>query len=132
MIRQVTGKMRVAPRQSLRRGRQKSYPPQGSGFQKSEAYPDTLSSEFTPAHTLAWQARSLKRRLEKELELTQDYMTALNMVHPTPYTSHPTPYTLRLTLYPIHHTTQERTEAPKMIKSLPRIHGGFLRVSIRT
>ena len=42
------------PRQSLRRGRQKSFPPQGSDFQKSNAYPGTLFIEFTPSNTLAW------------------------------------------------------------------------------
>jgi hypothetical protein len=44
----------VFPRQSLRRGRSKSSLPQGSGFQDSKPYPDTLLSEFPPPITLAW------------------------------------------------------------------------------
>ena len=42
------------PRQSLRRNRQESIPPQGSGFQKWRSSPDTLFNEFTCSNTLAW------------------------------------------------------------------------------
>ena len=44
------------PRQSLRRGRQKSFSPQGSCFQKWKACPDTLLNDFTTSDTLAWCA----------------------------------------------------------------------------
>jgi len=44
------------PRQSLRRGGQKSFPSQGSGFQKSKAQISALFIEFTPSNTLVWSA----------------------------------------------------------------------------
>ena len=44
-----------APRQSLGRGRQKSIPPQGSGFQKWRPCAVTVLNEFTRSNTLAWQ-----------------------------------------------------------------------------
>ena len=34
-----------------------SFSPQGSCFQKSEAYQGTLLNESTPSNTLAWQLR---------------------------------------------------------------------------
>ena len=46
------------PRQSLRRGRQKSISPQGSGFQKWRPSPETVLNEFTRSSTLAWSAPS--------------------------------------------------------------------------
>jgi len=42
------------PRQSLRRGRQKTISPHGSGFQKSNLSPETVLNDFTPSNTLAW------------------------------------------------------------------------------
>ena len=49
------------PRQSLRRGRQKSIPPQGSVFQKWRSCPDTLLNEFTRSNTLMWFNRIVGR-----------------------------------------------------------------------
>ena len=42
------------PRQSLRRGFQKSISPQDSGFQKERAPILALLNEITPSNTLAW------------------------------------------------------------------------------
>ena len=44
----------AVPDQSLRRGRQKSISPQGSGFRKRRAPILALLNEFTPSNTLAW------------------------------------------------------------------------------
>ena len=52
--RQRTERAGLGPRQSLRRGRQKSFVPQGCCFQKSKAYRSMLLTEFTPSNTLAW------------------------------------------------------------------------------
>ena len=49
------------PRQSLRRGRQKSISTQGSGFQKWRSCPDTLLNEFTCSNTLAWYLQTRVR-----------------------------------------------------------------------
>ena len=45
---------RALPRQSLRRGRQKSIFPQDSGFQKWRSPSEALLNEYTPLETLAW------------------------------------------------------------------------------
>ena len=50
------------PRQRLKRGRQKSISPQGSGFQEWRSSPDTLWNEFTLSSTLSWQLSRLRER----------------------------------------------------------------------
>ena len=47
------------PRYSLGRSRQKSIPPQGSGFQKWRSVLKTILNEFTPSNTLAWQVMGM-------------------------------------------------------------------------
>ena len=44
-------------RQSLGRGRQKSIPPQGCGFQKWRTHSDAFLRQSAPSYTLAWQSR---------------------------------------------------------------------------
>ena len=45
----------------LRRGRQKSISPQGSGFQKWRARISAFLNEFTPSNTLAWCVAGSRR-----------------------------------------------------------------------
>ena len=56
---ELAGKIGKVPRQSLRRGRQKSISPQGSGFQTSTAQRVAPLDEFTPSNTLAWYLPAL-------------------------------------------------------------------------
>ena len=59
------------PRQSLRRGRQKSIFPQGSGFQKWKQAQVAVLNEFAPSNTLAWFARTRPRtRMETKTGLS--------------------------------------------------------------
>jgi hypothetical protein len=51
------------PRQSLRKGRQKSISPQGSGFEKWKQARVPIVNGSTPSNTLAWHVSVTKRNL---------------------------------------------------------------------